>query len=119
MFYRSTNWAERYAASQAAQHMPGSRRQQPYRFLNYGRKDFDSGVDFFWFYTHYFIFSLGCLLTLGIVVLDIGLYLRPPKGRPRPDWRPLVLSLLPVSLYQFREKKIVFHTLFHTIRASI
>lgn len=97
MFYRDTQWAERHAAHQANLHMPGLQRQADRPIFEHRRRDFETGSEFFWFYMHYFIFSICCLLTLALIVLDIGLYVKPPHNRTRADWRPLVLSLLPVS----------------------
>lgn len=100
MFYRNTKWAERFAASQAAGYQPGRLpREQRWRLLKYGRDDFDSTAEFFWFYVHYLTLSLGILFALGIIVMDISLYIHPSAGRPRPDWRPLVLGLLPVRFH--------------------
>lgn len=96
MFYRNTKWAERFAASQAAGYQPGMQKR-PWRLLKYGREDFDTSLEFFWFYMHFFTISLGCFLTLGIIVIIISLYVHPRQGVQRPEWRPLVLSLLPVS----------------------
>ncbi|KAF3763821.1 hypothetical protein M406DRAFT_357241 [Cryphonectria parasitica EP155] len=96
MFYRNTKWAERYAAGQANQVMPGLNRtgRRWDTVLRYGRDDFETGSEYFWFYMHYLVITIGTLLTLALIILIIAIYAHPPTGR-HPDWRFLLLSVLP------------------------
>lgn len=105
MFYHNTKWAERSAARTTAMYQPGTaRRYLPERP---GRDDFESGLEYLWYYVHYSINTFSVILPVIIIIINIGLATnshctsRQCAGRGSAsipfDPRALAASLVPVS----------------------